>query len=65
MVSMRLDEIGTIACFQDRPLVVGWTFSPLLFYLGNAASWISRIFLFGKAENVSLILRIVEAFVVA
>jgi len=30
---MRLDETGTIAYFQDRPLVVGWTFSLLLFCL--------------------------------
>jgi len=57
--------MGTIACFLDSPLVVGWIFFPLLFSVGNVALWISSILLFGKAGKASLILRIFEVDEVA
>ena len=57
MVSLILSEVGTIACFLDRPFVVCCIFHPLLSGLGNAVLCISRIFLFGRAGNASLILR--------
>jgi len=51
--------------FPGWSLGSGWTFLPLLFCLGNAALWISSIFLFGRAEKASLILRIFEVDEVA
>ena len=65
ILSVRLEEIEIIAYFLDGLLVVGWTFLPLLFCLGNVVSWISSIFLFGRAGKASLILRIVKANEVA
>ena len=65
ILSVRLEETGTIACFLDGPLVVGCIFFPLLFSVGNVALWISSILLFGRAGKASLILRIFEADEVA
>ena len=57
MMFLILLEVGTIACFLNRPFVVCCTFYPLLFGLGNITLCISRIFLFGRARKASLILR--------
>jgi len=65
MMSLMLSEMGTIACFLDRPFVVCCILCPLLSGLGNAASCILRIFLFGRAGNASLILRMLAAALVA
>ena len=54
-----------MACFLDGPFVVCCILCPLLSGLGNTASWISRIFLFGRAGNTSLILRMLAAAQVA
>ena len=58
MMSLMLSEVGIMACFLDGPFVVCCILRPLLSGLGNTASCISRIFLFGRAGNTSLILRI-------
>ena len=65
MMSLILLEVGTIACFLDGPFVVCCILCPLLSGLGNAASCILRIFLFGRARNTSLILRILVAALMA
>ena len=65
MMSLILSEVGIIACFLDRLFVVCCILCPLLSGLGNAASCISRILLFDKAGNTSLILRMLAAALVA
>ena len=65
MVPLILSKAGTIACFLDGPFVVCCTFRPLLSGLGNATLCILRIFLFGRAGNASLILRMLAAELVA
>ena len=57
MASLILSEVDTIVCFLNRPFVVYCTFCPLLSGSGNTALCISRIFLFSRAGNASLILR--------
>ena len=53
---------GIMACFLDGPLVVNWTFLPLLMCWPKAALCISRTFLFGRAGKASLILRALVTF---
>jgi len=58
MMIARLVEVGTKACFQEKPLVVNGIFLFLGPGLGNVALWISMIFLFGSVGKASLIFRI-------
>ena len=65
MMSLMLSEVGTMACFLDGPFIVCCILRPLLSGLGNATSCISRIFLFSRAGNAFLILRMLAAALVA
>ena len=65
MVSLMLSEVGMMACFLDGPFVVCCILRPLLSGLRNAVSCISRIFLFGRTGNASLILRMLAVALVA
>ena len=65
MIFMSLLEVSMIAYFLNRPFVVCCIFHLLLSGLGKAALWILRIFLFGRAGNASLILRMLAAELVA
>ena len=65
MMSLILSEVGTIACFLNGLFIVCYILRLLLSGLGNTASCISRIFLFGRAENASLILRMLAVALVA
>ena len=65
MMFLILSEVSIIACFLDGLFVVCYTFHLLLSSLGNATLCILRIFLFGRAGNASLILRMLAVELVA
>ena len=65
IVTLILSEVSIIAYFLDGPFVMCCILCPLLSGLGNTALCISRIFLFGRAGNASLILRMLALELVA